>query len=467
MSLESVSDRYLARRAATGDGAAFAELARRYEPLLGAAAHAGPEGGEADDARQHALIGLFVACRVTDGQRSFAGIAKVNVRWELARARRDAATRKHRVLTHALRDETPAAGAAGWLPAPAICDPARIVELREQLRERAAGPAGRVAAGAGRARCGAPAQRGHRRAGAGPGRPGPHDRPRREAGWRQLRRRAPLGQTGARRSPRRAGAASRRQSACAPLQRRAAPPRDRAGHRTRPHAADRRGRGGRRADDRASLAARRRLTMTTPAIVTPPLSPELLEGIIARAARADYPAFERQLRSSGYCARPVRLRGTIETCDHDGHRRVWSTTGEPDGLLRKACGNRREAVCPPCAERYRQDAYHLIASGLRGGKGIPDTVAGHPAVFFTLTAPSFGPVHTQLVGAHGRSLPCRARRDAPICEHGVPLSCRLVHAAGAPCLGEPLCPQCFDYQGAVVWNNTLGARWRYTTIYIP
>src|SRR3954469_16074725 len=136
MSLESISDRYLARRAATGDGAAFAELARRYQPLLGAAAHVGPEGGDVDDARQHALIGLFVACRATDGQRSFAGIAKLNVRWELARARRDAATRKHRVLTHALRDETPAAGAAGWLPAPAICDPARIVELRERAAGR-------------------------------------------------------------------------------------------------------------------------------------------------------------------------------------------------------------------------------------------------------------------------------------------------------------------------------------------
>src|SRR4051794_41884274 len=84
MSLQTVSDRYLARRAAQGEGAAFAELARRYQPLLMAAAHAKPEGGEVDDVRQHALIGLFVACRATDGQRSFAGIAKVNVRWELA-----------------------------------------------------------------------------------------------------------------------------------------------------------------------------------------------------------------------------------------------------------------------------------------------------------------------------------------------------------------------------------------------
>ena len=131
----------------------------------------------------------------------------------------------------------------------------------------------------------------------------------------------------------------------------------------------------------------------------------------------------RRLRRS--CARPGTARGrsgcagTIETCD--GRRasaRVVDATTEPDGVLRKACGNRREAVCPPCAERYRQDAYHLIAAGLRGGKGVPDTVAEHPAVFVTLTAPSFGPVHTRALGADGQPRRCRPRRDAPVCPHG-------------------------------------------------
>jgi hypothetical protein len=146
---------------------------------------------------------------------------------------------------------------------------------------------------------------------------------------------------------------------------------------------------------------------------------------------------------------------------------VWSTHDEPDGVLRKACGNRREAVCGPCAERYRQDAYQLIAAGLRGGKGVPDTVAEHPAVFFTLTAPSFGAVHRQSHGADGQPLRCRARRDAPVCPHGVHLTCGAVHEDGDPCLGEPLCPACFDYDAAVTWNHTLGTLWRYTTIYLP
>jgi len=192
--------------------------------------------------------------------------------------------------------------------------------------------------------------------------------------------------------------------------------------------------------------------------------PALLEGLVARAARPDLGRFEAQLRSSGYCARPVRLRGSVHSCDG---RRVWSTSDEPDGILRKACANRREAVCPPCAERYRQDAYHLIAAGLRGGKGVPDSVVEHPAVFVTLTAPSFGPVHTRRQAADGRALRCRPRRDAVVCPHGVRMSCGHVHDEGDDCLGKPICPECFDYPGAVTWNNAVGELWRRTTIYLP
>ncbi len=194
----------------------------------------------------------------------------------------------------------------------------------------------------------------------------------------------------------------------------------------------------------------------------------LLNGVLQRVTRPDYPAFEAQLRSSGYCAQPVRLRGHVDVCDGHGRRRqVWTTDTEPDGLLRKACGNRREAICKPCAERYRGDAWQLIAAGLRGGKGIPKSVIGHPALFATLTAPGFGPVHAHLLDKDGRARRCHPRRDGPVCPHGNRLSCGQTHGPDEPCLGEPLCPDCFDYQGAVIWNNLLGELWRRTTIYLP
>jgi replication initiator protein RepSA len=200
----------------------------------------------------------------------------------------------------------------------------------------------------------------------------------------------------------------------------------------------------------------------------PDLPADLLQAVVTRASRRDFRQFEEQLRSSGYCSRPVRLCGHVEVRDRSGcRRRMWSTEDEPDGILRKACGNRREAVCPSCAERYRQDAYHLIAAGLPGGKGVPDTIAEHPAVFVTFTAPSFGIVHTQRHGRNGRALPCRPRRAAPTCRHGVRLSCSHVHADDDPLLGQPICPECFDHEAAVVWNNALSELWRYTTIYLP
>jgi hypothetical protein len=198
------------------------------------------------------------------------------------------------------------------------------------------------------------------------------------------------------------------------------------------------------------------------------LAGALLDGVIARVTRPDYRAFEAQLRSSGYCARPVRLSGTVDVCDGHGQRRqVWSTDGEPDGLLRKACGNRREAICGPCAERYGRDVWQLIVAGLRGGKGIPESVVGHPAVFASLTAPSFGPVHRHVLGPDGRPLRCRPRRDPEACEHGVPIACSQLHAPDDPCVGEPLCADCFDYESAVVWNNFSGELWRRLTIYLP
>src|SRR5215210_6888655 len=35
-----------------------------------------------------------------------------------------------------------------------------------------------------------------------------------------------------------------------------------------------------------------------------------------------------------------------------------------------------------------------------------------------------------------------------------------------PCLGEPICRECFDHQGAVIWNNAISELWRRTSIYL-
>ena len=137
----------------------------------------------------------------------------------------------------------------------------------------------------------------------------------------------------------------------------------------------------------------------------------------------------------------------------------------PDGVLYVPCGDRRASVCPPCAETYRADTYQLIKAGLVGGKGIPATVAGHPAVFATLTAPSFGPVHTRHVNPKtGKVAPCRMRRNITRCPHGKLLVCTARHTDNHPSLGRPLCLDCYDHAHHVVWNAWAGELWRRTTI---
>src|SRR4051812_42784957 len=199
-----------------------------------------------------------------------------------------------------------------------------------------------------------------------------------------------------------------------------------------------------------------------------PVGP-VLEEVLARASDPEqWARFERQLRSTGYCRQPVRLSGRIDAVDlATGEvETTYSTEHEPDGTLLKCCGNRREAVCPSCAERYRGDAFQLVAAGLRGGKGVPESVVEHPVVFVTLTAPSFGLVHSRRM-VNGEPQRCRPRRHGEVCRHGVRLSCGKVHGEDDPQLGEPLCPECFDYEHAVLWNALAPELWRRTAIQIP
>ncbi|WP_329531569.1 Replication initiation protein [Streptomyces sp. NBC_01450] len=164
------------------------------------------------------------------------------------------------------------------------------------------------------------------------------------------------------------------------------------------------------------------------------------------AATGQLAPLARQISTLGGCAHPIRLTG---------HRtRLDSTTGEifdhfdsgrlPAGELLVRCGNRRATRCPGCSTVYRYDTYQLIAAGLRGGKTVPTSVAAHPRVFATLTAPGFGPVHNQ--------------PDTGRCH------CGQVHPDDDPLLGTPLDPEHYDYTGAILWNAHAPALWaRFTT----
>ncbi len=164
--------------------------------------------------------------------------------------------------------------------------------------------------------------------------------------------------------------------------------------------------------------------------------------LLQRATRDDYDRWLNTALAAGGCVRPVRLRGTVRDVD--------TTTGEilrgldtedlPDKAMYVPCGDRRASVCPPCAQTYRADTYQLIRAGLAGGKGMPESLAAHPCVFATFTAPSFGPVHTRVVGPGGTVARCRPRRKASFCPTGRSLTALgsagliLLPNAGSPSL---------------------------------
>nr|WP_246422099.1 replication initiator [Nocardiopsis mwathae] len=200
-----------------------------------------------------------------------------------------------------------------------------------------------------------------------------------------------------------------------------------------------------------------------------------------RLTGEDFPAWRQQAERARFCSNPVRVAGGAVSADADTGevRAEVDTASHPDGVLLVACGDRRASVCGSCAEVYRRDMWHLVASGISGrmsatssggagarqdtvGSVVPDTVQGHPRLFVTLTAPSFGPVHS----ARGGGV-CRPRRDTRrTCAHGRLLGCALTHDSDHPIVGTPICPECYDYTGAVLWNAYAGELWRRTRVAI-
>jgi hypothetical protein len=107
-----------------------------------------------------------------------------------------------------------------------------------------------------------------------------------------------------------------------------------------------------------------------------------------------------------------------------------------------------------------------VHAGACGGHhDIPTTVVDRPQVFATLTAPSFGPVHSSgsRPGLPGSA--CRpADGDKTHCPHGNPLWCDAIHRQDDTSVGQPLCPDCYDYAGHVLFNWHAPELWRRFTI---
>ena len=195
------------------------------------------------------------------------------------------------------------------------------------------------------------------------------------------------------------------------------------------------------------------------------LSQYLADQIVDRVGNG-YENLTRAAKGARYCQRPVQLSHHEPMPGEIGHffdDRAPSRD-DFDIVHFKACGTRRASLCAPCSRIYQGDARSLIRVGLLGGKGIPEDVRSHPAVFATLTPPSFGKVH-QAKSRDGIVMQCHPRNSG-FCEHGRRMECWKRHNSDEEIVGSPLCDQCYDYEGAVIWNAASSKLWQRTTIYL-
>lgn len=193
------------------------------------------------------------------------------------------------------------------------------------------------------------------------------------------------------------------------------------------------------------------------------LDPTTARQLTARLFSRDFDDWSEVLSRVGFCANPIRLVGRSEIFDtRTGELvRSYGSADEALGVTFTRCGNRRADKCESCSRLYAADTFQLIRAGIAGGKTVPETVADNPLVFATLTAPSFGPVH----GTRPDGGRCRPRRDTGHrCPHGRPTGCMAVHGEDDPTVGQPLCPDCYDYASQVVWQWWAPELWRRFTI---
>ncbi|WP_415646381.1 replication initiator [Stackebrandtia soli] len=159
-----------------------------------------------------------------------------------------------------------------------------------------------------------------------------------------------------------------------------------------------------------------------------------------------YRAWREQVEATGGCLSPVRLSGSSTVTD----RTSGNVLRHRSGHILAACGTRRASICPSCAQRYSQDAFHLVRAGITGDESKDITIdASTPRLFLTLTASSFGAVHSAGTLPGGGIRPC---------------ACRRRHALDSPMLGQAIDPETYDYMGAVIWQLNASVLWHRFTI---
>lgn len=117
------------------------------------------------------------------------------------------------------------------------------------------------------------------------------------------------------------------------------------------------------------------------------------------------------------------------------------------------CQSKKFSECPACARLYSTDQKRLIGSGCNVSErdGITgEMLAGYRFYFVTLTAPSFGRIHT---------VPRSEKAQAKKC------GCGKMHKKGSELRGTPLNSRWYKYREQVRWNQASSELFRRSMRY--
>lgn len=129
--------------------------------------------------------------------------------------------------------------------------------------------------------------------------------------------------------------------------------------------------------------------------------------------------------------------------DERNYGNVCSRPRKNNGMLVR-CWSRDFAACPSCADLNLLYTKKLIGAGFENNEGSK-------FYFLTLTAPSFGKVHTVPHSASDKLRTC---------------SCGAVHEYGSGLAGVPIDGERYRYRDAVVWNRNSSELFRRSMKYL-
>ncbi|EUA24388.1 putative replication initiation protein [Mycobacterium xenopi 3993] len=175
--------------------------------------------------------------------------------------------------------------------------------------------------------------------------------------------------------------------------------------------------------------------------------------MVRRASSMGYESWWRRAESVGFCAHPIQLVGADE---YGRARVVWTRCNN-----RRATSARPARTCMPATPGSWSMPVPPVATTTCPPPWRTDHKSSSPS------PPQLRAVHTVPRQVNSTETACRDHHRLGgyrRCPHGKRLWCSIVHDNGDDLVGQPICAECYDYVGHVLFTWHLPELWRRFTI---